>query len=383
MKRPRSMLLAALPAVFLGTAVITAPNPALAAPAAPTAPAQTPVLEVVASGLNHPRGLVAGPFGTVLVAESGSAGVAPCLPPSPGTGNQPACFSGTGALTVGWRGHTFRLVEGLASAGAESGTASSGPHDVAVTHDGFRVLYGYANNPELRADLGEAAAPLGTLTTVGFDGQEQIVADLAEHERVENPGGEPGFLGLWSNPYSMIADGDDVLVSDSGANTVLRVTSAGQVSTVTVLPSRQVTLPNGAIITMESVPTGMVRGPDGGIYVGELTGAPFPLGGARVFQIVPGQEPQVVAIGFTNIIDVAFDAQGRLLVLEIYTNGILSGDPTGALKRVEPDGSITTLIGTGLITPAALAVASDGSILISNNGTSSGSGEVVRFVPPT
>jgi hypothetical protein len=379
MKRRRSLLLAAIPALLVGTVVITTSSPA---PAAPAAPAQAPPLQVVASGLDHPRGLVAGPFGIVLIAESGEEGVAPCLPPSPGTGNKPACFSATGAITLAWGGRTFRLLDQRASNGAEDGTASSGPHDLAATSDGLRILYGYANNPELRPGLGEAAATLGTLTTVDFRGRERIAGDLAEHERVNNPGGEPGFAGLWSNPYSMIPDGHDVLVSDSGANAILRVTPAGQVTTVAVLPSRQVPLPTGGTITMESVPTGMVRGGDGAVYVGELTGAPFPVGGARVFRVVPGQAPQVVATGFTNVIDVAFDRQGRLLVLEHATNGLPSGDPTGALKRVEANGSTTTLVSTGLVSPTALTVAPDGAVLISNKGTSVDGGEVVRFVPP-
>jgi hypothetical protein len=40
----------------------------------------------------------------------------------------------------------------------------------------------------------------------------------------------------------------------------------------------------------------------------------------------------VYATGFTNIIDIAFDQRGRLVMLEIAKNGLLSGDPTGALR---------------------------------------------------
>jgi hypothetical protein len=66
-------------------------------------------------------------------------------------------------------------------------------------------------------------------------------------------------------------------------------------------------------------------GPDGAYYVGQLTGFPFPVGGARVFRVVPGHRPQVFARGFTNIIDIAFDRHGRLHVLEIASDGILAG----------------------------------------------------------
>jgi hypothetical protein len=50
----------------------------------------------------------------------------------------------------------------------------------------------------------------------------------------------------------------------------------------------------------------------------------------------PGHQPTVYATGFTNIIDIAFDRHGRLLVLEIFKNGLPSGDPTGSLVRIAP-----------------------------------------------
>ncbi|TYC19767.1 ScyD/ScyE family protein, partial [Micromonospora sp. MP36] len=77
--------------------------------------------------------------------------------------------------------------------------------------------------------------------------------------------------------------------------------------------------------------------------------------------------------------DIAFDHKGRLLVLEIFANGLLSGDPTGALIRVERDGSRTELARDGLVTPTGLAVDRDGTIYISNKGTMVGQGEVLRL----
>lgn len=375
-----------LAAALLGAVVAYGPG-ASAVPAAPTAPSQAPALEVVVSGLNQPRGLWVGPFGLLLVAEAGGAGESPCLPPSPGTGNLPACYSATGGLTLAWAGHSFPLLEGLASNGNQQGTSSAGPHDIMVSEQGLQILYGFANNPEGKAALGEAAAPLGTLSAVDWQLSQRQVADLAAYEGANNPDNRPGFAGEWSNPLSMIRDGNRTLVSEAGANDILAVTADGQISVVAVLPLRQVLappfmgLPPGATIPMESVPTGMVRGPDGAVYVGELTGFPFPVGGARVYKIVPGAEPQVIASGFTNIMDIAHDRQGRLLVLEHATNGLLSGNPAGAVKRVEADGSITTLVGTGLTAPTAMAVSPDGSVYVSNKGTSSGAGEVVRFTP--
>jgi hypothetical protein len=93
---------------------------------------------------------------------------------------------------------------------------------------------------------------------------------------------------------------------------------------------------------MDAVPTTVVRRADGAYYVGELTGFPFPLHGARVFRVVPGEKPTVWARGFTNIIDMAFH-NGRLYVLEIAHNSLAtSSTPFGAL-RLNPDGSKTVL----------------------------------------
>ena len=44
-------------------------------------------------------------------------------------------------------------------------------------------------------------------------------------------------------------------------------------------------LPPGAQMPMQSVPTSIVKGPDGAYYVGELTGFPFQVGAARVWRL--------------------------------------------------------------------------------------------------
>src|SRR4051794_39054068 len=56
-------------------------------------------------------------------------------------------------------------------------------------------------------------------------------------------------------------------------------------------------------------PTSIVRGPDGALYVGELTGFPFAAGSARVFRIDPHSvaPPTVYATGFTCVMDLDFD----------------------------------------------------------------------------
>src|SRR5918993_850612 len=131
----------------------------------------------------------------------------------------------------------------------------------------------------------------------------------------------------------------------------------------------------------QAVPTSVVKGPDGAFYVGQLTGFPFPVGGASVFRVVPGKAPTVFAGGFTNIIDIAFDKRGRLYVLEIATGGLLNTPPdqlpAGRLVRVNRDGSQTTLASEGLNAPGGF-VLGHGAAYITNNSILSDAGQVVK-----
>lgn len=70
-----------------------------------------------------------------------------------------------------------------------------------------------------------------------------------------------------------------------------------------------------------------------------------------------------------GIIDLEFDNNNNLFVLEHRTNSILSNDPSGSLIKIFPDGRRQTLLsaGDGLIFPTGLAVGQDGYIYIANN----------------
>lgn len=93
---------------------------------------------------------------------------------------------------------------------------------------------------------------------------------------------------------------------------------------------------------------------------------------------MPGKTPKVYAAGFTNIIDVAFGRDGKLYVLEIANNGLLSGDQTGALIRVGRGGSQKIVASAGLTAPGGLTIKGN-SAYVSNCGTCPGTGTVVRI----
>lgn len=178
-------------------------------------------------------------------------------------------------------------------------------------------------------------------------------------------------------------DARKVVYADAGANALNEVEANGTIKTLAVFPTRLVQnpfAPAGVLMPMQAVPTSVVRGPDGAYYVGQLTGFPFPAGGANVYRApANGGAPQVFASGFTNIIGIAFGPDGALYVLEITANGLLSGDPTGAVTRVAPNGTRTTIASTGLVTPGGIEVGRDGSIYVTNFSTQPGIGQVVRI----
>jgi sugar lactone lactonase YvrE len=174
--------------------------------------------------------------------------------------------------------------------------------------------------------------------------------------------------------------------TDAGGNSLNAVAANGAISNLGVFPNTQVQnpfAPPGVTMPMQAVPTTVAAGPDGTYYVGQLTGFPFPIGGAKVFKVSPGRVVEEYAGGFTNIIDIALAKDGSLYVLEIAANGLRSNDPSGALIRVLPDGTKQTIVapGEGLFMPGGVAIGPDGALYVTNWSVLPGGGTVVRIVP--
>jgi hypothetical protein len=100
-----------------------------------------------------------------------------------------------------------------------------------------------------------------------------------------------------------------------GWNSVLEVRANGKVSTLAAYGARPNRLPIGPPF-VESVETAVAQGPDGALYVSELTGAPFPRGFARIHRIGPDGNTTVHASGLTAVVDLAFAEDGALYALQ-------------------------------------------------------------------
>ncbi|HEX5877298.1 MAG TPA: ScyD/ScyE family protein [Actinomycetota bacterium] len=292
-------------------------------------------LKVVAEGLDNPRGIGFGPDGALYVAESGSGGAGPCVE---GPEGGEACFGRTGAVTRITKRGQHRVLTGLPSLAEEGGVAASGPVDLGFSgRTGYLLVGNPGGGTETREQFGPAGRRFGKLLKVNLHGI-RAVADFPRFEENNNPDEGGGALPgeeIDSNPNGLLVRHRSQLVTDAGGNDLLKVDHKGRISVVAVFPPRVVPAPPGIPdlppeIPMQAVPTSVVKGPDGAYYVGQLTGFPFPPGGANVFRVVPGKAPKVYSGGFTNIIDIAFDKKGRLYVLEIATNGLLN-TPEGEL----------------------------------------------------
>ena len=382
----------------------------------PTRPvAQTSVSVVVMSGLDSPRGLAFGPDGALYVTEAGrGAGVVPATDPRCYTGPQGGvqCYGATGAISRLWRGVQTRVVTGLPSTAFANGTRGTGATDIVLAHGYAAVTMGWENDPMRRSQVPLIPELAGFASFIKFaaSGEWRVVADIGAYEAANNPDGrltDDGRPHLDTNPYGLVPFPGGHLMTDAGANALLRVRADGEISTVAVFHSRGSTPPRPSFAPVDernfptiadAVPTSVVLGPDGAYYVSELTGVPFVDTRANVYRVVPADEPQMFFIGdacltgFKMILDMAFDAEGNLYVLQ-HSTGLVQGTAPGVLIRVTPDkgqptvctqyqvGTRTTVLG-GLSRPTSVVIGPDGAIYVANKGTTMAGGEVLRLEPP-
>jgi hypothetical protein len=398
--------------VTLATAAAAALLGGLAAAPA-NAQSSTPY-DVVASGLNNPRHLGFTANGDLFVAESGTGGDGPCIA-SPEGGE--ACYGPTGSITEITRRHGHwrqqRVVTRLPSLAAPAdvpaegitkGSNAIGPSDVDVRGRRFVISIGLGANPSVRDEGAATAEPsstepatlprgFGTLVTgklrshraflaafrMGRDLHPRwhVFADIAAHEAATNPIDTPD-----SNPNSVLRIGSRYVVADAGGNTIVKANRAGDVKTIAAFEDTMVQVPGapeGTLMPMQFVPTSVARNRHGDLFVSQLTGFPFPKGGASIWRLHEHGAPTKYATGLTNVTDLAFARDGSLYAVEISTEGLASGGPPiGALVRIPRGGGKATVVAGGLFAPFGVALRGHFAY-VTTGSVLPGGGEVVRI----
>jgi len=370
----------AVASLALGAAVV--------AVAAGTAAAQAP--KVVTGGLANPRGLTVGPDGALYVAEAGRGGSGRCLSAPEGGGD--ACYGATGAITrvdvkTGRKQNVVSRLPSLAVQGDNAGADASGPHDVSFSGNVAYFTVGFGGDPRARARLGSVGRRFAALYRMDPSGRVRRVVDVGRYEARNDPDkGQPSAT-VDSNPYSVDATRPgQILVTDAGGNDLLGVTPGGRVRTLAVFPFGQtlappfLNQPPGTQIPYQPVPTGVARGASGRIYIGQLTGFPFPAGGANVYRVRGSGTPAVQARNFTTVVDVAFAPNGSLYVLQISSNGLTAQDPgPGKVFHIARNGRVTEVPSGALQEPTGIAVGPGGAVFVTNRGGSGSVGQIVRL----
>lgn len=335
--------------------------------------------KVVADGLDSPRQITFARNGAMYVTEAGTGGDATI---ADGPNGELACFGNTGAVTRVKGAKQRRVLDDLPSIGIFSCTEFLGPSQIVFKRhqNRFALLFGLGADPAVREALPDAAEDLATLQTGKVKGNRlgrlHEVADIGAFEATENP--DEGLPD--SNPVALLRDHGDYIVADAGGNALLEVDD--DIEALAVFPDRQVPappflgLPPGTQIPMQAVPTSVAKGPDGAYYVSQLTGFPFPVGGAKIWRVEDGAAPEVYAEGLTNVTDLGFH-DGDLYAVQIADSGLL-GEPIGSLLKIDPDGNEHETVAGDLFAPYSVAFRRD-SAYVSICSVCTDTGEVIKI----
>ena len=336
---------------------------------------------VYASGLASPRFVTVATDGTVYVTESGTGGSEQIARPAqlPPQVPVPTNRGLSGRVTrIGAGGVKTSIVTNLPSyAGPmESGGAAG------IGLSGSNVIVAVGNQGPLTPFI----SPLpndSSVLRITPQGATTRIVDIGAIERSSNP--DPNAVD--TNLYGLaIAANGTIYVADAGGNAVYRVnptTGAADVfAVIPGLPSPQPNPARGGRNEMDPVPTGVAVGADGNVYVGLLSGAPFPEGAAKVVRITPTGQVSDFATGLTAVTGVAVGPDRNVYVSEIFrfnpAAAAAGGNPfgPGRVLRILPNGT-TQVVADNLNTPNGLAFDRTGNLFLVT-GSVTPDGQVLR-----
>ncbi|MGH3359719.1 MAG: ScyD/ScyE family protein [Nocardioidaceae bacterium] len=317
-----------IPACALGIIALAAPAvvSANASQAPPPDPLAKVKHKVVADGLDNPRQLTVTPSKRLLVAQAGRGGQE-CV----GEGQDEQCAGTTGKVTqIGPNGQWNPMAQLLSFSGSDGSFAVGS--DGASKRPGGRyfAIMTYAPPEFLPPSL--PSDQLGKLLAKRPGGKLRSVANIAKYEANHDPDGE----GVESNPYSVLALRQYVLVADAAGDTIYKVRH-GHLRVFHQMKEYGK--------KVDAVPTTLALDKrTGRILVGELH-SEIP-GKAKVWSLRRDGSVHRTWKGFTTITGVARARNGTLYVSELF-GGDCGFDQIpecfpGRVVRIKPNGNRKT-----------------------------------------
>ena len=315
-------------------------------------------VSVFATGLNNPRGIKVGPDGDLYVAEGGTGGpltttAADCPQVVPPIGPYSGSPVGARISRIDWRGRRRTVVDNLPSSQTSAGSGSlvSGVADIAFVG---RTLYAVLAGAGCSHGLADTA---NGVIRVNRDGTVDEVADLSKYQKA-NPVAQPEADdfepdGTW---YAMTTLHGDLYAVEPNHGEVVRVSTNGKIARVVDLSA-----------TLGHIVPSALTQYRGTFYVGNLGTFPIHDGTQKVWAVTPGGAVYEVASGFTTVLGIAFDDDGRMYVLENTTGNPFPTPGTGRIVRVGTNGQLT-VIASGLALPTAMTFGPDGDLYVTDLG---------------
>lgn len=342
---------------------------ATSAAAQPAPPPPPPNVHIVAGNLANPRGFTWGPDGALYVAESGTppAGFQPpAAPPPPGS---PPVINNNGRI--------LRIVPGAAPQVLADGLPvfvgplgdTLGPASVAFIGNTLYAAIAAGpkhGHPEMAGGIYRVEG--GGVTLVADTDAYNVANPPTQNNHDEN-------TDELSNPYDMLTIGNRLYVTDGNKDVIHVIDpSAPEGSRIT----RLIDLSTGT----HKVLTGISRGPDGNLYVSNLTAFPFPTAAGEVRRISLSGTASSVASGLSAATGVAVAPDGTIYATEIASTpgGPPFLIPPGRIVIATPDGP--SELASPLFFPTILRWGADGLYASINSVGSNTTGAIARIDVP-
>ena len=327
-----------------------------------------PTVSVFATGFNNPRGLKFGPDCYLYVAEAGLGGtnntsdICPEIQPGAAAGG-PFLGSPTGGRIskVNAQGMRTTVTDNLPTTVSSQDGSILGVADIAfIGNKLYALLWAGCSH-------GVPEIPNG-IVKINSNGTHTVIADIGTWQ-VANPVANRGEdFEPEGNPFKMITVDNTFYVVEANQGQLLKVTLGGTVTRVIDISASQ----------GHAVPTA-IDYYHGNFYVGNLGAFPIVDSTENIYKITPDGQINIFATGFTAIVGLVFDKNGRIYVLEMSTGNDFPTPGTGRIVRVNKNGS-KDVIATGLSNPTDITMGPDGNLYVSHwgFGASAGGGEVLK-----